>query len=293
MERMAEDYGKELRWRSRQGRLTLRVVCGCILALTVLRVGAMESDSTPSATPGVPGLHLPAMWEYSAPLIAPEKRAREPSHAQKDPTIVQVDGRWHVFMTVKLPDRSAIEYVSFDDWREADAAPRTILEVSESAYLFFTSLNGKMWRMWTRLEDFPNGFDHCEIALEAEIFEASHTYRVRDSGGFLTFIEQDHQRYFKAYYAERLDGEWVPLADTPERPFAGWNNIRPAPGVEPWTDNVSHGELVRANNDERLVIDPDDLRLVIQGMLDRDKEGHGYGRFSWRIGMLTPVEGGR
>ncbi len=31
---------------------------------------------------------IPAAWEYSAPLIAPEKRDHEPSRAQKDPTLV-------------------------------------------------------------------------------------------------------------------------------------------------------------------------------------------------------------
>ena len=50
-------------------------------------------------------LNLPEQWEYSAPLIEPEKREADPSHAQKDPTIVRHGGKWHVFMTVKLPDR--------------------------------------------------------------------------------------------------------------------------------------------------------------------------------------------
>ncbi len=58
--------------------------------------------------------HVPAMWEYTAPLIAPEKRDRDPSRAQKDPTVVFYGGKWHVFMTVKLPGKSAIEYCSFD-----------------------------------------------------------------------------------------------------------------------------------------------------------------------------------
>ena len=35
--------------------------------------------------------------------------------------------------------------------------------------------------------------------------------------------------------------------------------------------------------------DPGDLRLIFQGMWDRDKSGKGYGQFQWRIGMLKPV----
>lgn len=317
-----------------------------------------------SSEPAVLG--VPAMWEYSGPLIAPEKRARDRSRAQKDPTLVFHNGKWHVFMTVKLPGRSAIEHCSFEKWKDADRSQRTILTVSKSdyycapqifyfsphkkwylvyqmgvrgakkmwvaysttsdiadpdswtpakpildggandprkvggldywiicddqrAYLFFTSLNGKMWRLWTNLKDFPNGFDHCEIALNAKIFEASHTYRLKGLNKYLTIIEENGRRYYKAYLADRLDGKWTPVADTAERPFAGWNNVRPAKGVRLWTDNISHGELIREGNDQTLTVDPKNLKFVFQGMLDKDKTGKGYGQFPWRIGILTPV----
>jgi len=306
------------------------------------------------------------MWDYSAPLIAREKRDRDPSRAQKDPTVVFYDGKWHVFMTVKLPGRSAIEYCSFERWQDADRSRRTILKISDSdyycapqvfyfsphkkwylvyqmgvpgakymwvaysttatiadpdswtqarpildgsekdprqvggldywiicderrAYLFLTSLNGKMWRLWTNLDEFPKGFDHCELALKARIFEASHTYKLKGTNTYLTIVEENGRRYYKAYLADRLDGKWTPVADTAEKPFAGWKNIRPARGVEPWTDNVSHGELIRDGYDQTLTVDPGNLRLIFQGMLDKDKAGKGYGQFQWRIGMLTPV----
>jgi hypothetical protein len=308
----------------------------------------------------------PAAWEYSAPLIAPEKRDQEPSRAQKDPTIVFHDGRWHVFMTVKLPKRSAIEHCSFEKWSEADASTRTLLKVSDSdyfcapqvfwfephkkwylvyqmgvpkadkmwvaysttthladpaswtraapvldggtddprpeggldywiicddrrAYLFFTSLNGKMWRAWTELKDFPKGFGHCEVALRAAIFEASHTYALKGMKKYLTIVEENGQRFYKGYVADRLDGEWTPVADTADKPFAGWRNIRPAKGVEAWTDNVSHGELIRDGVDQTMTVDPKNLRFVFQGMLESAKSGRGYGQFQWRIGMLTPA----
>jgi hypothetical protein len=308
----------------------------------------------------------PEMWEYSAPLISPEKRDQEPSRAQKDPTVVFHDGKWHVFMTVKLPDRSAIEYVTFDQWKNADASKRTLLKVSDSkyfcapqvfyfephkkwylvyqmgvpgankmwvaysttadiadpdswtraapildagkddprqeggldywiicddkrAYLFFTSLNGKLWRMWTELKDFPNGMSHCELALQGPFFEASHTYRLKGMTRYLTIVEENGRRYYKAYVADTLDGKWRHMADTADRPFAGWKNIRPAKGVEAWTDNVSHGELIRDSNDQTLTVDPKKLQFLFQGMLETSKSGKGYGAFQWRIGLLTPV----
>lgn len=158
------------------------------------------------------------------------------------------------------------------------------------AWLFYTSLNGKMWRMWTWLKDFPNGFDHCEPALQADVFEASHTYRLKGLDRYLTVIEagQSGRRYYKAYLADRLDGPWTPLADTEAKPVAGAANVRPAEGVPLWTDNISHGELIRDGVDETLTVDPDNLRFVIQGVLQKDKPPE-YGLIPWRIGMLQPV----
>lgn len=358
------EWGGSVVWRgNRVGRWTDAFVDAAAgdlrfkAALSSTGRGAVGA-ATPTPTP-------PARWRYGPPWIAPERRDREPSRAQKDPTVVFYAGQWHVFMTVKLPGRSAIEYCAFERWEDADAAPRFLLSLSDSdyfcapqifyyrphrlwylvyqvgipgqdrmwvaystspdladprawtrarpmldggsgdprpvggldywiicdatrAYLFFTSLDGRMWRCWTSRDAFPRGFAHCEVALKAEVFEASHTYRLRGSDRYLTLIEQDGRRHYKAYLADRLDGPWTPLADTESRPFAGAANVSPGHGVEPWTDNVSHGELVRAGYDETLVVDPAFWRFVFQGMREKDKAGVGYGGFSWRIGLLTP-----
>ena len=72
-----------------------------------------------------------------------------------------------------IPDGGA------DDPREVGGLDYWIICDAQRAYLFLTSLNGKMWRLWTRLEDFPQGFHNCELALDAKIFEASHTYKLK------------------------------------------------------------------------------------------------------------------
>lgn len=340
------------------------LLCSFVVTATTVAAFGQAEATRPAA------LHLPAMWECSAPLVAPESRTIEPSRAQKDPTVVFHEGRWHLFMTVKLPGRTAIEYCSFEKWEDADASRRTLVAVSDSkyfgapqvfyftphkrwylvfqvgvpntkkmwvafsttttigdpaswsnaqpmldggpddprevggldywiicdderAYLFLTSLDGRMWRLWTRLEDFPRGFAHCELALQAKIFEASHTYKLKGRDQYLTIVEENGQRCYKAFVADRLDGKWTPLADTFERPFAGAKNIQPAKGVERWTDNVSHGELIRDGNDQTMTVDAADLRFVFQGMLESDKTGKEYGAFQWRIGMLTPIADAR
>lgn len=340
----------------------LSIACLCLmLSSAVAPLNAAEPVRQESA------LRVPAMWEYGPPLISPEDRAENRSHAQKDPTIVFHDGMWHVFMTIKVGRRTIMEHCSFAKWEEANGAKRTILEVADGdywcapqvfwfephakwylvyqvgvpgqkkmmvaystttdiadphswtkaasildggpddprieggidywivcddlhAYLFFTSNNGKMWRMRTKLADFPRGCGELAIAYQGPIFEASHTYRLKGTDQWLTIIEENGRRYYKAYVADSLDGDWRPIADTEERPFAGAANIRPAAGVEAWTDNVSHGELVRDGVDQTMTIDPAKLQFVFQGMFERDKAGEGYGQWAWRIGVLTSVE---
>ncbi len=85
-------------------------ICGLSaqVARTAETPGQHQSSQKHGSAAESPNTHpaafeVPAMWEYSAPLIAPEKRDHDPSRAQKDPTVVFHGGKWHVFMTVKLP----------------------------------------------------------------------------------------------------------------------------------------------------------------------------------------------
>src|SRR5262249_58780799 len=57
------------------------------------------------------------------------------------------------------------------------------------AHLFFTSLDGRMWRSETKLEDFPANWSKPEVVLEGDVFEASHTYRLKGTDRYLTLIE--------------------------------------------------------------------------------------------------------
>ena len=160
---------------------------------------------------------------------------------------------------------------------------------AKRAYLFFTSLNGRMWRMWTPLDEFPRGFRECRLALRADVFEASHTYHLLGQDKFLTVVEaqgRGGRRYYKAYVADWLDGVWKPLADSWQAPFAGETNVvNPDPA---WADNISHGELLRVGGDETLTVDPADLRFLIQGVTQKRRAGKKYGEIPWQLGILTP-----
>ncbi len=158
------------------------------------------------------------------------------------------------------------------------------------AYLFFTSLDGQMWRARTAIEDFPSGWSEPEVCLRGDIFEASHTYLLQGLDKYLTIVEAQGGggRYYKAYLADRLDGAWKPLADTLQRPFAAPGNVRFA-GPR-WSDSFSHGELVRASVDETMPVDPARLEFLFQGVKQGDYQGKPYGQIPWRLGMLEAAE---
>jgi len=159
------------------------------------------------------------------------------------------------------------------------------------AHLFFTSLNGRMWRSETTLDKFPRGWSRPVVALQADVFEASHTYRLKGMDKYLTLIEAQNGhgwRYYKAYLADSLDGKWTPLAAGKDKAFASMLNVEHPPAC--WTDVISHGELLRAACDEKLEVDPENLRFLFQGVTNKDRAGKPYGRIPWRLGILHATD---
>lgn len=161
------------------------------------------------------------------------------------------------------------------------------------AHLFYTSDDGHFWRRETRKEDFPLGWSAAELVLrdsKEELFEASHTYKLKGLDLYLTLIEAlgPGCRYYKAWLANRLEGPWKPLAATRDKPFASAIKlVQPAPA---WTQSISHGELVRCGVDENLEVDPAALRFVFQGVDEPGYRGQRYSHIPWRIGVLDLLE---
>jgi len=153
-----------------------------------------------------------------------------------------------------------------------------------------------MWSSETKLSDFPAGWSRPRVVLQDDIFEASHTYCLKKQNKFLTVIEAQAsvtglkgagRRYYKAYVADRLEGPWKTLAVTYRNPFAGPANAREI--ARHWTDSFSHGELLRENFDQTLVVDPARLRFLFQGVSDEEQAGKPYGEIRWRLGLLKSV----
>ena len=160
----------------------------------------------------------------------------------------------------------------------------------DKAHLFFTTLNGQMWRAETSLAGFPNrGWSDPQVVLQADIFEASHTYAIQGRQTYLTVVEAQagRRRYFKGFVSDRLDGTWKPLAASREQPFVSPINV--VNQDQSWATSYSHGELIRSGYDQRLEVAPDSLQLLFQGASDTEYRRGNYGDIPWRLGILKQL----
>ena len=71
-------------------------------------------------------------------------------------------------------------------------------------------------------------------------------------------------------------------------PLAGINNVTFDDGVA-WTQDISHGELLRDGYDETLTIDPGHLGFLYQGV-DPTMTGVDYFLLPYRLALLTLVQ---
>ncbi|MGR3938254.1 non-reducing end alpha-L-arabinofuranosidase family hydrolase [Streptomyces sp. BRA346] len=161
---------------------------------------------------------------------------------------------------------------------------------SANCYLFSSDDNGHLYRSQTTLAQFPNGFTNTVIAAQDSnkyaLFEASNIYKVQGSNQYLLIVEAigtDGKRYFRSWTSGSIAGSWTPLAASEANPFARANNTAFPAGA--WTKDISHGELIRAGNDQTLTINPCQLQYLYQGM--NPNAGGDYNTLPWRLGLLT------
>jgi endo-1,4-beta-xylanase len=69
-------------------------------------------------------------WTSSAPLISPQQDPDQTIYGVKDPSIVHVNGKYHVFMTTAGSAGWGLAYTSFDKW--SDAASAKIVPLAKS-----------------------------------------------------------------------------------------------------------------------------------------------------------------
>ena len=160
---------------------------------------------------------------------------------------------------------------------------------SSNCYLFSSDDNGHIYRSQTTLANFPNGFGNTVIALQDSrfaLFEGSAVYKVQDANQYLLLQEaigSDGRRWYRSYTSNSLDGSWTPHLATESNPFARSNTVTFSGTA--WTRDFSHGELIRAGNDQTVPLNPCRLQFLYQGQ--DPNAGGDYIRLPWRMGLLT------
>jgi hypothetical protein len=311
------------------------------------KASSSTSSKASSSTTSTAACDLPSnlSWTASAPLISPKNGAA----SIKDPTIVNYNGKYHVFATIYNSGYKST-YLNFYDLNNASSATQTAFAPAGSStvapqvfyfapqnkwylitqwggrfstntdinnvsgwttpqallsgepsnaldfwvicnesncYLYFSRDDGKLYMSKTSVANFPkfSGYTTVMSGDKNVLFEASNVYKLKGLNKYLLMVEgwQSGPRFFRAWTSSSLDGPWTAYKTSESAPFAGSSNVS-YPGGK-WSNDISHGEMIRAGYDQKMEIDACKMQFLFQGH-DPSFTGD-YNLIPYKLGIIT------
>lgn len=157
-----------------------------------------------------------------------------------------------------------------------------------TACLFYTRGHRDVYAMTTPLSEFPRGFANPRVVF-GPVHEAVHIYQAEGRAEYHMLCEMrtpEDIRHFSLFTAPHPLGPWS-LVD--ER-YAAGEQLISADSAARWTEEVSHGEMLRVGVDQRLEYDASRPRFLIQGLLKAEHQG-AYPSLPWKLGLITRGNG--
>ena len=137
----------------------------------------------------------------------------------------------------------------------------------------------------TTLARFPVGWSASSVAL-TDTFEGTNVYRsIADGQYYLVVEDLLDNRYYELWTSSSAGGPWMRIAEK----WAWHGNL--AFNGSNWTNNVSHGDILRAGVNQRLEInDINRADFLIQG--STQLACCPYQQIPWDLGIIRNYTGG-
>jgi len=148
-------------------------------------------------------------------------------------------------------------------------------------YVYYSAQDGTRTIKWrkTSVSNFPYNWSGAQVAV-SDSFEAPHVYKNKSDGRFYMMVEDLlDNRYFELWTATKLAGPWTRVAEK----WASYHNL--SYNADHWTDQVSHGEIIRTGTNELMEIDNiNHCDVLIQGAVNGNYSS--YAAIPYDLGLM-------
>jgi Glycosyl hydrolase family 62 len=174
---------------------------------------------------------------------------------------------------------------NYDDWTAGkamgfnDGIDFWCIADNNYVYCFYSPQDGSFTikRRRTSIANFPLGWEAPTVVAD-NTFEAPHVYKNKADGLYYMMVE-DLARHFELWVASSLNGKWTKVSEK----WSAKSTLTER--NEHWTDQVSHGEILRDGNDQLMEItNIDRCEVLMQGVINGNWGS--YIKIPYAIGLM-------